>query len=81
MAPFAWRPVLLIAGAVVVLLIAVSSRYGWHLAEPSFYFRVAGDHLASGGTSISPRSPRSLCMGGVVARNNLAVLRLLPACS
>ncbi|GAA0562621.1 glycosyltransferase family 39 protein [Actinomadura livida] len=38
----AWRPVLLIAGALGVVLLAVSARYGYHRDE--LYFRVAGRH-------------------------------------
>lgn len=39
----AWRPVLLVAGALGVLLLAVSARYGHHRDE--LYFRVAARHL------------------------------------
>jgi hypothetical protein len=42
----AWRPVLLIAGALGVLLLLLSARYGHHRDE--LYFRVAGRHLAWG---------------------------------
>ncbi|MGP4024205.1 ArnT family glycosyltransferase [Actinomadura sp. 3N407] len=38
----AWRPVLLIAGVLGVVLLAVSARYGYHRDE--LYFRVAGRH-------------------------------------
>lgn len=77
MAPFAWRPVLLIAGAVVVLLVAVSSRYGWHRDE--LYFRAAGEHLAWGYVDQPPFTPFVARMAEAVSPNNLAVLRLLPA--
>lgn len=42
----AWRPVLVLAGVLGVLLLAVSARYGYHRDE--LYFRVAGRHLAWG---------------------------------
>ena len=76
-APFAWRPVLLIAGAVVVLLVAVSSRYGWHRDE--LYFRAAGEHLAWGYVDQPPFTPFVARMAAAVSADNLAVLRLLPA--
>ncbi len=77
MAPFAWRPVLLIAGAVGMLLVAVSSRYGWHRDE--LYFRVAGEHLAWGYVDQPPFTPFVARTAELVTRNNLAVLRLVPA--
>ncbi len=77
LAPYAWRPVLLIAGAVVTLLMAVSSRYGWHRDE--LYFRVAGEHLAWGYVDQPPFTPFVARIAEAVAPNNLAVLRLLPA--
>ena len=77
LAPFAWRPVLLIAGAAVVLLVAVSSRYGWHRDE--LYFRVAGEHLAWGYVDQPPFTPFVARVAQIVAPNNLAVLRLRPA--
>jgi len=76
-APFARRPVLLIAGAVVALLMAVSSRYGWHRDE--LYFRVAGEHLAWGYVDQPPFTPFVARVAAAVSPNNLAVLRLLPA--
>jgi 4-amino-4-deoxy-L-arabinose transferase-like glycosyltransferase len=76
-APFEWRPVLSICAAVVILLMAVSSRYGWHRDE--LYFRVAGEHLAWGYVDQPPFTPLVARIAEVVARNNLAVLRLLPA--
>ena len=77
LAPLAWRPVLSIAGAVVVLLIAVSTRYGWHRDE--LYFRVAGAHLAWGYVDQPPFTPLVAHIAELVAPNNLAVLRLSPA--
>jgi hypothetical protein len=76
-APFAWRSVLVIAGAVGVLLIAVSSRYGWHRDE--LYFRAAGEHLAWGYVDQPPFVPFVARIAHAIAPDNLAVLRLLPA--
>jgi 4-amino-4-deoxy-L-arabinose transferase-like glycosyltransferase len=76
-APFAWRPVALIAGAVVALLLAVSARYGWHRDE--LYFRAAGRHLAWGYVDQPPFTPFVARLSSAVAGDNLTVLRLLPA--
>ncbi|MFI0370551.1 ArnT family glycosyltransferase [Actinomadura sp. 1N219] len=54
-AAFAWRPVLLIAGVLGVVLLAVSARYGYHRDE--LYFRVAGRHLAWGYPDQPPLMP------------------------
>ena len=75
--PFVWRPVLVIAGAVAVLLMAVSARYGWHRDE--LYFRAAGEHLAWGYVDQPPLVPFVARVAQSIAPDNLAVLRLLPA--
>ena len=54
-APVAWRPVLLMAGALGALLLAVAARYGYHRDE--LYFRVAGRHLAWGYPDQPPLLP------------------------
>ncbi|MDL4817855.1 ArnT family glycosyltransferase [Actinomadura opuntiae] len=51
----AWRPVLLIAGVLGALLIAVAARYGYHRDE--LYFRVAGRHPAWGYPDQPPLLP------------------------
>ena len=76
-APLAWRPVLAIAGAAVVVLMAVSTRYGWHRDE--LYFRAAGEHLAWGYVDQPPFTPFVARVAQTIAANNLAVLRVLPA--
>jgi 4-amino-4-deoxy-L-arabinose transferase-like glycosyltransferase len=76
-APFAPRPVALIAGAVVALLLAVSARYGWHRDE--LYFRAAGRHLAWGYVDQPPFTPFVARLSAAIAGDNLTVLRLLPA--
>ena len=53
--PVAWRPLLAVGGALAVLLIAVSDRYGYHRDE--LYFLQAGQHLAWA-IPINRRSPR-----------------------
>lgn len=47
-----WRPVLLVAGVVAVIHLAVAARYGWHRDE--FYYVLTGRHPAWG-TSTSRR--------------------------
>src|SRR3954468_20610980 len=54
-AQVAWRPVLLMAGALGALLLAVAARYGYHRDE--LYFRVAGRHLAWGYPAHPPLLP------------------------
>ncbi|MFD0687769.1 glycosyltransferase family 39 protein [Actinomadura fibrosa] len=51
----AWRPVLLVAGALGAVLLAVSGRYGYHRDE--LYFRVAGRHPAWGYPDQPPLLP------------------------
>ena len=78
LAPVPWRPVLTIAGSVVALLVAVSTRYGWHRDE--LYFLEAGrHHLAWGYIDQPPFTPFVARLADAIAPGNLAVLRLLPA--
>jgi 4-amino-4-deoxy-L-arabinose transferase-like glycosyltransferase len=76
--PVPWRPVLGLAGAVVLVLLAVSTRYGWHRDE--LYFLEAGKHhLAWGYIDQPPFTPFVARLADAVAPGNLTVLRLLPA--
>ena len=68
---------LLIAGAVVLVLVAVSTRYGWHRDE--LYFRAAGEHLSWGYLDQPPFTPFVARVAEGIAPNSLFVLRLLPA--
>ncbi|MEO3824566.1 glycosyltransferase family 39 protein [Actinomadura sp. B10D3] len=78
----AWKPVLLTAGALGAVLLAVSARYGYHRDE--LYFRVAGRHLAWGYPDQPPLLP--VLVRGITAvfGDSLVALRvpsaLLAAC-
>ena len=52
---FAWRPVVLIAGVIGAVHLAVAGRYGWHRDE--FYYLAAGRHLAWGYVDQPPITP------------------------
>jgi hypothetical protein len=72
----AWRPVLLIAGLVAVIHLAVATRYGWHRDE--FYYVITGRHLAWGYVDQPPLTPllarlAAALPGGVLPLRVLAV--------
>ncbi|GAA4838010.1 glycosyltransferase family 39 protein [Actinomycetospora corticicola] len=73
-APFARRPVLLIAAAVALLLGAVSSRYGWFGDE--YYFVSAGARPSLGYADQPPLLPLLAALLDRLAPGNLVVLRL-----
>jgi 4-amino-4-deoxy-L-arabinose transferase-like glycosyltransferase len=76
--PVPWKAVGLVSGAAVVLLLLVSTRYGWHRDE--LYFLESGkDHLSWGYVDQPPFTPFVARLADAVAPGNLAVLRLLPA--
>ena len=76
--PVPWRPVLLIASGLTLLLLVVANRYGWHRDE--LYFLEAGKHhLAWGYIDQPPFTPFVAKLADLVAPGNLVVLRLLPA--
>ena len=66
-----------IAGGVVVVLLALARRYGWHRDE--LYFLEAGRHLAWGYIDQPPFTPFVARVADEIARHDLLVLRLVPA--
>jgi 4-amino-4-deoxy-L-arabinose transferase-like glycosyltransferase len=68
------RPLLALAGAVAVLLVATSSRYGYHRDE--LYFLVAGRHLDWGYPDQPPLTPLITRLVGEIAPGSLVVLRI-----
>ena len=75
--PFATGPVLGIAAGTVVLLLAVSWRYGYHRDE--LYFLEASRHLAFGYVDQPPGAVVMAWIDRVLLGNTLAGLRLIPA--
>lgn len=72
----AWRPVLLLAGVVAVVHLAVATRYGWHRDE--FYYVLTGRHLAWGYVDQPPLTPvlarlAAALPGGVLPLRVLAI--------
>ena len=53
--PFAWGPVVVVAGVMGAVHLAVAGRYGWHRDE--FYYLAAGRHLAWGYVDQPPLTP------------------------
>ena len=70
-------PLLLIAGALAAVLLAVSARYGYHRDE--LYFLAAGRHLAWGYPDQPPLTPALAALVDGIAPDSLVVLRVLPA--
>ncbi|WP_326948904.1 glycosyltransferase family 39 protein [Amycolatopsis sp. NBC_01307] len=71
-----WRPVLLIAGVVAVIHLAVAARYGWHRDE--FYYVLTGRHPAWGYVDQPPLTPAlarlaAALPGGVLPLRVLAI--------
>jgi 4-amino-4-deoxy-L-arabinose transferase-like glycosyltransferase len=76
--PVPWRVVGAVCGAVVLALLLVARRYGWHRDE--LYFLEAGrHHLAWGYMDQPPLTPFIARLADGVARDNLVVLRTVPA--
>lgn len=69
--------VLAIAGGLVLLLLAIATRYGWHRDE--FYYVVSGRNLAWGYVDNPPLVPFVARLATEIAPHNLFVLRLFPA--
>ncbi len=75
--PFPRRVVLGLSLCVMVLLLALARRYGWHRDE--LYFLEAGKHLAWGYVDQPPFTPAVARLAHQIAPDNLVVLRALPA--
>ena len=67
-----------IAGGVVVVLLVVANRYGWHRDE--FYYVKSGQNLAWGYVDNPPLMPFIARVATEIAPGNLVVFRLFPAC-
>ncbi|MEU8635375.1 glycosyltransferase family 39 protein [Amycolatopsis sp. NPDC048633] len=71
-----WRPVLLVAGVIAVIHLAVAARYGWHRDE--FYYVITGRHPAWGYVDQPPLTPAlarlaAALPGGVLPLRVLAI--------
>ncbi|MEU5265890.1 glycosyltransferase family 39 protein [Amycolatopsis sp. NPDC021455] len=74
---FARRPVLLVAGAAVALLLAVAGRYGYFFDE--LYFRVAGEHLDWGYIDQPPLLPLLAKVQIALFGDHVWAIRVVPA--
>jgi hypothetical protein len=70
----AWRPLLLVSGAVGLLLLVFAGRYGYHRDE--LYFLVAGEHAAFGYVDQPPLIPLLAHLMDWLGGGSLVVLRL-----
>ena len=75
--PAASWPVLLVAGLMVAVLLALSSAYGFHRDE--LYFIVAGRHPAFGYPDQPPLTPLLTAASVAVLGLSPTAVRVLPA--
>lgn len=75
--PVPWAPMAVAGASVIVLLLAVANRYGWHRDE--LYFLASGKDLAWGYIDQPPFTPAVARLAHELAPGNLRVLRVLPA--
>lgn len=68
---------LAIAGGLVLLLLVVATRYGWHRDE--FYYVTSGRHLAWGYVDNPPLTPLLARLATELSFHNLFALRFIPA--
>jgi 4-amino-4-deoxy-L-arabinose transferase-like glycosyltransferase len=78
-APYAWRSVGIVALALLVLLLTIAGRYGYHRDE--LYFLAAGRHLDWGYVDQPPLTPLLSRGMSVLVGDSLAGARILPAVS
>lgn len=72
--PSAWRPLLLLAAAVTVVLVVFAGGYGYHRDE--LYFLEAGRHLAWGYADQGPLTPLLAHLMDRLSPGSLTMLRL-----
>lgn len=75
--PFAWRPVVLIAAALIVILLLLSPFYGYHRDE--LYFRLLADHPAWGYVDQPPLTPMLAKAAITLFGDTLTAIRVAPA--